>query len=61
VLLGFAREPQPPQLLGPVANALLRRVIFRGRLWSIGLLVFSRLEQPLGAVTIDVFMLGHAD
>lgn len=61
VLLGLARESQPPQLLGSVANTLLRRVIFRSRLWSIGFLVFPRLEQPLGAVTIDVFMLGHAD
>jgi hypothetical protein len=55
----FAGETQSSQLLSAVANPLLRCVIICGRLWSTGFSTLARLEDPLSAGTICVFMLGY--
>jgi hypothetical protein len=56
--LRLASETQSPQLLGAVGNPLLRCVIICGRPWSISFSTLARLEDPLSAGTICVFMFG---
>lgn len=48
-----------PQFLCAVSNPLLGCVVVRGCFSSIGLLVLTRLEEPLSAGTIYIFVLGH--